>query len=466
MGKLARYLVGIVGGLVLTAGTAAADRTMVVVIDQTGSMLLTRPSDGMTRFEAAKLQAADRVFEAGSVETLGLSGVQVFTFHNDFFSGEFGLTDRSMGFIPWDDARDLILTLTMPSGATPLAGSMCDAIDAASASGSGSTTARFFEVYTDGGENNTDPAHPCAGFHSSSTSAPFDLGSWQNKVYNYNLDATPAVTTSATLLYHDVSPLWVTTPLSDEDFFAALTRDTGGTLTLVDDSAPLPVFGDIDGDYDVDRDDAIALALRFGDPASAGGDDLDGDGKIGFSDYQLVLSLFGTGHNPPEADPYTQGQTVRCGSRDHEVVIDGAVIEDAGVTISVRGECTVVIRNSLIVSGKAAIRVRGAADLVVDNSIIAGEGAWLDSAGTTSLSASGSVFHGAEDVNGDFDYDDRGGNTFGLGGDDGTESGSPASLSPDDGDLAGGCSAGGGASGSSLLFALFAALIVVRRRRE
>lgn len=458
-------MVGIVGGLLMTAGTAAADRTAVVVIDATGSMTLARndcDNNPSNRFETAKCRAVDRIATLAS-QTDGLSEVHVFTFTNNFFTGEMGLLDVSGGFVTAGQAITDIEALTMPSGTTPLAGSLCDAIDAASASGSGSTTTRFVQIYTDGEENDTDPMHPCAGPDSVSSN-PFDPGSWQNNVWNHALDALPGVTIEAELYNNVTMALLSTTPITDAEFFSILTADTGGKFTHLLDGELVPVFGDIDGDRDVDRDDAIQLALSFG-AETPSPFDLDDDGKVGYSDYEIVLSLFGTGDNAPEADPYTPGQPVKCGNRDQEVVIDGEVIEDANITIDVRGECTVVIRNSLIVSGRSAVRVRGRGTLVVDNSIIAGEGAWLTSSGRTILSAAGSIFHGAQNVKGAFEYEDRGGNAFQLGNDDHASDPPAQTLSGDD-DLGGGCSVGSGASGSSLLFALFAVLFVIRRRRD
>ena len=468
MSKLRRYLCTITAGLITATGTASADRAAVVLIDKTGSMAAARKDcDNIdrNRFETAKCRAVNRIDLLRS-STEGLEQVAVYTFSTDGISL---VTTGGIGadgaFVTPGTAINAINGLSMFGGVTPLAFSMCQVIGKVRAFDSGATTDRLLEVFTDG-EENFSFGKDCGG--PDSVSGPpedWDLGSWQSNVYLRAVNGSPPVTVSAELYNNVALGLWATTArLSDAEFFGYLTADTGGRFTHLLDSTPLPVAGDTDGDFDVDRNDAVQLALAFGGPAPKELD-LDDDGQVGFSDYLLVLSRFGTGTGTPAPDPFTQANTVTCGSRSHRVVINGKVIEDAGVTVSVRGECTVVIRNSLIVSGKSAVRVRGGADLVVEDSIIVGEGAWLDSAGTTFVSASGSVFHGAQEVRGSFEYEDLGGNTFRRPGDDSGSDPSSLSFSGDDG-LVGGCSAGGGAPRSSLWIALLVAVIVVRRRRR
>jgi len=416
-------LFGTVGALVVAAGTAEAERTMVVLLDASGSMVITR-SDGQTRFEAARQLARDRVMNA-AMETEGLAGVAVYTFHGT------GLTAHTTGFVDPFSAVVAIDGLAVTTQLTPLAGSLCDAIDIASASGpGGATDQRLLEVYSDGFENNTDPAHPCYGTFSTDTGAPYDAGSWQNKVYLRAVNASPAVTINASLFSNVATAFAVTAttnpedgqpgthpqvgmfsvPLSDADFFAALTADTGGHFDEIGDMAPLPVFGDVDGDYDVDRDDAIAQARRFGAPALRAFD-LDADGSIGWGDYAILISKLGTGSGTPAPDPYAQAGVVSCGN-NATVVIEGKVIEGEGITIDTRNKCTVVIRNSLIVSGSSALRFQGTARVTVEDSIVVGAGAWVSGNGSVMLTAGNSVFHGAQDVSGTVKYTDHGGNVF------------------------------------------------------
>jgi hypothetical protein len=421
--SLGWQLLGSLGVLALAAGSAAAERTMVVLIDATGSMVMPR-SDGQTRFEAARQMARERIINAAS-QTDGLASVAVYTFHSVAFTNETG------GFVTPFEAVSVIDNLEVAPWATPLAGSLCDAIDIASASGTGAVTdQRLLEVFTDGEENATLMDHPCWGEFSTSTGAPFDAGSWQNKVYLRAVNASPSIVFSGTLFTNvgiagfaaaKAAPMEVglhatpsfgtfSTLLSDAEFFAELAAATGGTFDEVADTAPLPVFGDVDGDYDVDRDDAIALARRFGSlPLRAF--DLDADGSIGWGDYALLLQKLGTGSGTPAPDPYTQAGVVSCGN-NATVVLEGKVIEVAGITLTTQGKCNVVIRNSLIVSGSSALQVSGSARVTVDDSIIVGAGAWVSGNGSVMLSAANTVFHGAQSVSGTVKITDRGGNVF------------------------------------------------------
>lgn len=438
-----RILCSGIVGLMLAAGPAAADRYMVVLLDATGSMQTARTTPcppapapcGATRYDQAKIDAAARV-DFARQETAGLAKVAVYKFFGTGMVLE--TTGSPDGFVPPFDAVTAIENSTVTSGLTPLISSVCDSVDIARGSGTGATTVRFLEIYTDGAENNTNPAHACFGPSSVSTSAPFDTGpppSWQNLAWVRTTNPLPAITVDATLYHNEtlapLAPLAGSDPESatlaalgraptiapalagfatDSDFFAALAADTGGNFTEVLDNQPAPVIADLDGNFVVDRNDAILLARQFGARATDEFD-LNGDGKIGFADYQLLLKRFGNGSGTPEPDPYTQSPTINC-KAEQTIRIEGKVIENAGITINGTGSCHVIIASSLIVSGTATITIRGSAVLEVDDSIIVGEGDWLRSRGSVSLSAAGSVFHGTKTVNGSFTYTDRGGNTF------------------------------------------------------
>src|SRR4051812_342021 len=78
MHNVRRLLIGfaMVAATVVGASAAHADRKMLVLIDATGSMSITR-ADLKTRFEAAKQRAVDQI---GVQAGLGLAGVAVYTF--------------------------------------------------------------------------------------------------------------------------------------------------------------------------------------------------------------------------------------------------------------------------------------------------------------------------------------------------------------------------------------------------
>lgn len=449
-----RYLFTIVGASLLATGTAHADRTIIILLDQSGSMATPRSSDSVVRYEKARQLAAQRVFNAATVDVEGLANVAVIAFSETSTYPLTGGTINNPTFVDTDTAIAAINNPAnnyIPGALTPLADGMCDAIRALR-NPILTTTIRRLETYTDGGENNSvlesiDP-NKCGGTWSGS-GHPYDgdggggipvEDSWQQNVLHLATLFLPGVelTTSTTLFTNVETALFfggggggggfvnpelarlgklgrivissLLAPISDEQFFRELAEVTGGTFTLVLDSQPVPVFADVDGDFDVDRNDAIALARQFGAPATEEFD-LNNDGAIGWGDYAVLIARFGTGTGTPAPDPYSEADTISCGNNDH-IVLDGLAIEDEGITIDARNKCTITIRNSLIVSGASAIRFRGSARLTVENSIIVGEGSWVSGTGVVKLTASNSVFHGAQSVAGMVAYVDQGGNVF------------------------------------------------------
>ncbi len=438
--KLKTIVVGTTAILASVSTTAFAERSMVILLDATGSMQAIRPDNGLTRYENAKNEAVTRM-RFVAMQTAGLEKVAVYQFYGAETALRLtGTSDADPWTTDIDAAELAILSSAVSFEVTPLAGAMCAAVDRARSSVVGTIppVTRFLEVFTDGGENATNPLDPCYGPASVVLQTdPFDDGSWHQKVWQRTTNPLPAVTV-ATTLYTDVSMALMfnpfaslppppsesgattgaapagfsifSEPVSDLSFFSALSEATGGQFTLVGDSAPTPVIGDLDFDLDVDRDDAIALARAFGQPSSFEYD-LDGNGSIGYGDYTRLLARFGTGTQPPSPDPYTQGSVVSCKGAQ-VVTIENKVIEAGGLTISGTGACSVVIKNSLIVSGGTAVRTTGVGSIRVDDSYIVGEGRWLESTGVFTLSAANTVFHGPRQTLGAFVYVDRGGNTF------------------------------------------------------
>jgi hypothetical protein len=441
MNNLRNLLLGISGVLgVVSAGRVAhADRKMVVLIDASGSMITPRPADAAnpTRFDAAKSRAADQVRAQAK---LGLDGVAVYTFSDD------AATVQTLGFVGVNDALTAIGVLDLAvvgNGTTPLAGSVCDVVDVLVGTGA---TVKVLGLSSDGEENSTPLTHQCAGPFSTIPDAPYSDGSWENKVLNYVVDhgVTPYIDlfnpdpiisfaaqmqaravdpeAAITAKARSISPLAaaaataavaVDQPPTLEAFFTELALEAGGRLTVVDDgAAKLPVTGDASGDGCVDRSDALRVARAFGlsGPPQNQPLDLDGDGKVGYSDYAFAVSSFTPG-GCGTPDPYVSRAPIVCTGLT-TVTVTGQAIEGGGITVDARGACQLVIKNSLIVSGQSAIKVVGAAVITVDNSIIVGENAVLASQGATVLSAAKTVFHGKKTVTGALLYIDRGGNTW------------------------------------------------------
>lgn len=422
-------LVVVIATLAAGSKDAHAQRRMLVLIDATGSMTLPRPGDVVnpTRFHAAKALASQRVLEQ---DALGLDGVAVYTFQDA------SATLRTVGgFVPTNDALiaiDGLDPLTVPFGVTPLAGSMCDAVDTLVTDGG---TVKILQVSSDGEENATPPAHPCFGPFSMSAMEPFTGGSWQNKVYMKAVGAVivridlfnpaPIISFAAqaaidpegggTAMQQQFASIAAAAiddhPPTLEEFFGALARATGGQLVVAHDEEPLPVFADMDGDRCVNRTDAILLARQFGKsvPAVDGKFDLNQDGVVGFADYQILLDHRTGACGAP--DPYVLREPISCHGAQI-ITIDGKVIESTALAIDVRGACKVTIRNSLLVAGQDAIKIVGAGLVTVDNSIVVGEHGALVAVGATKLSAANTIFHGLRQTLGAFLYIDRGGNVW------------------------------------------------------
>lgn len=434
MTRIRNLLLGFAAAVGTVAGvstTAHADRKMLVLIDASGSMSITR-ADAQTRFEAAKARALDQI---GVQAGLGLDAVAVYT-----FSDTTSTLQTPGGFVDPNIAITAITGLdlfTVGGGNTPLAGAMCDAVDALTAV---TATEKILEVASDGEENFTPSTHPCFGPFSTDPNPPYSAGSWQNLVYNKVAGAgiavqidpfDPGPVTGLMALSASGDPeaqLTATNrllaagatlaaagdgPPTLQDFFTQIALVSGGRLTVIEDTSPqLPVIGDFTANSCVDRADAIALARTFGQSGSPQDvpTDLDLDGKVGFSDYALELKRFTPG-GCGTPDPYVPRAPILC-TGSQIVVIDGNAIENGGVTVDARGACQITIRNSLIVAGQNAIDIRGSALITVDNSIIVGQNAVVTSLGATLLIARNSIFHGQKRVTGAFAYIDLGGNTW------------------------------------------------------
>jgi hypothetical protein len=431
--------------LAVHSGTAHAGRKMLVLIDASGSMTTAR-SDGQSRYQAA-VQRSDSMILNEAM--MGLDGVAIYTFQDTT------ATPRTAGFVDVNTARTALLKLddvngdgtfppgaVPPNGVTPLAGSMCDAIDALV----GATTAtdiRIMQLSSDGLENATDTMHPCWGPDSDPTiPSPFEDGSWQNKVYNKAVSSQPGETDATVNVRvdlfnyapvigllaatnHDVvvetGPTTMATKVAArtaaalaegvtlEDFFGALARDTGGQLSVIDDNMALPVVGDISDDGCVDFYDTLQVAVRFGQktPAVDGKYDRDADGTVTFNDYLNVLA-----HVTPEcvANSHVVAENLHC--KGGSIVVDGKFIDDAATTITAYGSCKLTIKNSIIVAGDTALKIYGSARVKLENSHVIAGNTLVDLWGAAVVSAKNSSLKGQVKTTGAVVFLDLGGNTW------------------------------------------------------
>jgi hypothetical protein len=422
----------VVAALSATTATAHAQRKMLVLIDASGSMSIER-ADLTTRFAAAKARALSQIADQGGS---GLEAVAVYT-----FSDTTSTLQTVGGFVDPNIAITTVQNLdlfTVGGGLTPLAGSVCDAVDTLTLE---PAAEKILQIASDGEENFTPDTHLCFGLPSTDPLPPYTENSWQNKVLNKVSDANFQVVidlfdpgpitglaaraaasadpegdlTAKTRLLGAVSAIAAAGegPPTLRDFFAEIARVSGGRLTVIEDTAPqLPVLADLDGNSCVDRSDALLIARKFSQsgPPQDNPTDLDLDGTTGFADYAIALGRFTPG-GCGQADPYTPRAPILC--RGAQIlVVNREAIEHGGITVEARGSCNIIIRDSLIVAGRNALNILGSAVITVERSIIVGEDAFLSSVGATLLFARDSVFHGARRTVGPFAFIDLGGNTF------------------------------------------------------
>jgi len=219
----------------------------VILLDRTGSMKTIRCATGNSRcfdaLQAAKMDVS-RFFTAHSAG----SSLAVWTFANG------GPIDLTGGFVT--DAATAITMLNSLDGVacgglTPLAESICDAVDAlAAAFPSAPQAARILAVSSDGAENFSDMN--CAGPDSAAGMAcgEFDPGSWQQQVCDKIVGNGVAQIrfwgtfggcgTTRTLGLDSETGVLRSVGISDTIFFSALANATGGTFTFFEDNLPPP----------------------------------------------------------------------------------------------------------------------------------------------------------------------------------------------------------------------------------
>jgi hypothetical protein len=417
----------LVGAFSLMFGAAKATAQpgprMLVLIDASGSMSIQR-SDGSTRFAGAKAAAtAEVLLQAQANATLR---VAIRSFSGATYSRQ------TSGFVDANTALDVIDGLdlfTIGGGSTPLALGMCDAVDELVESGG---TTKLLHVSSDGEENSTPTIHHCAG--PSAQQTPYEDFSWQAKVrtwalgkvsvsvalfsFNPNLAGSKRVVhdpeASITAGANSQGGPQTTAAPTLAQFFSELAAVTGGQLNVVDDTAPLPVSGDLNGDRCVDRNDALSVARAFGSISSPSENvfDVNRDGIIGFSDYNVIASLIGNGCLAPPADPYVASGPLVCPANGGTLTIDGKAVTGSSFAVTGGHNCRIVIKNSLIVGDLAGISMAGNNRVTVDNSIVVGNGV-IGVSGFTKLSAAKTIFHGAKlEPDGALEYVDRGGNVW------------------------------------------------------
>lgn len=314
---------------------------MIILIDASGSMNRDRleVSDGgaTTRFDAAKELSLERIDWAKT--THSVSKVAIATFVGSWMSY---VDSDAPVFYNIDDAKDKVKALEHPEtitveGAeertfidivssllsgqsnngnideeeyqrirksydptqhTPLAGSICDAVDELVLNSPRGSN-RVIQLSSDGGENSTPITHQCFGPSSSTPVDPYDSGSWHNNVFE-KVANNPSITAYIDVFdssYISGASSGISSPSSIgpnfHDFMADLAERSGGEFRIIFDEEPLPIRGDINKDYILDIFDIVELDLHVGFPAIAAepGCDLNADLFVDEQDRSILESI-------------------------------------------------------------------------------------------------------------------------------------------------------------------------------
>lgn len=334
------------------ANGASADEHVMVLIDRSGSMLTDSVADPTpnNRWEVAKQLAVDAVdVVTAENRTYGLR-----VFNGSTTAHEVRALGSSRTSV-----RNAILgpdpSLGTPTGSTPLAGAICEAVDALANYLPDEFHEKVLYIFSDGLENSTATGHECWGPHSASPT-PYDIDSWEHKVVNkaqtgdpasesepffplivnadflfdyeplvFSAFAGPGVPTakireSVVIERNSIPKLALTSPtiralllepatipssviatpsialLQAFAFFGGLADESGGRFRQFSSQSVLPQLGDVTGDRCVDQGDVDAIRQNFGLPVPSGSLlDVNDDGIVNIFDYRNVLSNFGEG---------------------------------------------------------------------------------------------------------------------------------------------------------------------------
>lgn len=211
----------------------ASPSAMLILLDRTGSMREVRPATGNSRCRDALTIAREdaRSFFAGGGANAAIwafsgAGIENLT---SGFTGETGVMAAFDGLSP--EGCD---------GSTPLADAICAASDALAAGfPKAPHGSKVLAISSDGGENSSTGR--CSG-PDSTTSFPYDEGSWQHKTRETVLRQSNVLVRFWNALSKravDLETGRLTAP-SDSEFFAELAETAGGTSFNVDDNGDFP----------------------------------------------------------------------------------------------------------------------------------------------------------------------------------------------------------------------------------
>ncbi|QSQ21111.1 VWA domain-containing protein [Pyxidicoccus parkwayensis] len=307
----------------LTSGVASADEHVLVLLDRTGSMGL-ESVPGKTRFQVAK----ERINAFLDIVPPQVSKYSFWTFEGTGYVEVFSFAQNKTAAEVKAAVNAAVL-----GGNTPLAKSVCAAVDSLINYLPNQFHSKRIYMATDGEENATPNTDQCWGPSSANPYPSLDTNSWQWKVRNKACTGNantpgpcsggipPAGLTLIVDIDHlyDFVPFQATTFTEDKEvrdsrnsfasaaavnadaaFFGGLSNETHGRYAGITPSTPpaqaTPVPGDATGDGCVNVADRSAVLAQYGQTVPAGTPtDFNRDGIVNIYDHNTVLQNYGRG---------------------------------------------------------------------------------------------------------------------------------------------------------------------------
>ncbi len=318
-----RVTMGVACAAALTSGVASADEHVLVLLDRTGSMSL-QSVPGKTRFQVAK----ERINAFLDIVPPQPTKYAFWTFEGTGYVKVFNFSQNKTAA----EVKAAVNAATL-GGNTPLAYSVCAAVDELINYLPNEFHAKRIYMATDGEENATPTTDQCYGLSSPTAYPTLATNSWQWKVRN------KACTGSATApgpcsggippmgltLIVDIDHLYDFVPFqanafteeledprarsgfaaamaanNDAAFFGGLSGETNGRYASITPATPpaqaTPVPGDATGDGCVNVTDRTAVLAQYGQQVPAGTPtDFNRDLIVNIYDHNTVLQNFGRG---------------------------------------------------------------------------------------------------------------------------------------------------------------------------
>jgi hypothetical protein len=308
------------------ATTARADEHVLVLLDTTGSMQLASVP-GRTRFDVAKERISAFLDTVPSQPTR----YALWFFEGTTYTPIYDFTD-----MPTAAQVKAAVLAAGTGGITPLAHSVCAAVDELINYLPAELHTKRIYMATDGEENASPAGDQCFGPNSAGVYPMLTAWSWQWKVRNKACTGsadTPGVCSGGVpgggiTLIVDVDHLFDYVPLrlksssletayaggkltavasaastpapanADAAFFGGISQETRGRYQAITPSTPpaqaTPEPGDANLDGCVDIRDRALVLQQYG---TAGSADFNRDGIVNIFDLQTVLRNFGAGCN-------------------------------------------------------------------------------------------------------------------------------------------------------------------------